>query len=211
MQVIPSINTPNFEGAKDKIHMAEGFLSKYDWIHIDVGDGIFSSVRSWGDPVEFKSLDTHVNTEVHLMVENPEDISKAWLKAGVDRLVVHLESMRNSAMIMDLCKKHDADLMLAINPETIVENLIPYFHNVRHFQILGVNPGRAGQSFQESVLEKIIFLRERMPDAKIEVDGGVDLDIAKKVKEAGADMIVSATYIFEDSDPKEAYKRLESL
>ncbi len=119
--------------------------------------------------------------------------------------------MKNSGLVIDLCQKYKADLMLAINPETIVENLIPYFHNIEYFQLLGVAPGKAGQKFQKSVLEKIEFLRERLPNAKIEVDGGVDLEVAKAVKAAGADIIVSASYIFESADFVDAYKKLKDV
>lgn len=213
MQVIPSINVPDFDKAKELIKIAKKFLPRTGgWLHLDVGDGVFSSIESWRDPVEFKSLKIGLwQTEVHLMAENPEDIAEAWLKTGVKRLIVHLESMVNSAFIMDLCQKYKADFMLAVNPETIVENLIPYFHNIEYFQILGVAPGKAGQQFQKSVLGKIEFLRARLAGAKIEVDGGVNLETAKLVKEAGADIIVSATYIFDSTDPKSAYRRLKEV
>lgn len=183
------------------------------WIHIDKGDGIFASVESWGDPVELEDViktqeHKNINIEAHLMVENPEDVAEAWLKAGVKRLIVHLEALKNVAMAMDLCQKYEANLMLAINPETIVENLIPYFHNVEYYLILAVEPGESGQDFNRKVLDKIEFLRERRPGAKIEVDGGINLETVKLVKEAGADYIVSASYIFEADDPKEAYRRL---
>lgn len=209
MQVIPAVNAPDLKEAKRQAAVIKKIIARGGWLHLDVGDGVFSSIKSWGDPVEFDEFNIKsFKAEIHLMVENPEDVCEAWLKAGAKRLIVHLEALRNSARVADLCQKYEADLMLAINPETIVENLIPYFHNIIFFQILAVAPGRAGQRFDQSVLEKIIFLRERLPDAKIEVDGGINLKTAKKAKEAGADMVVSASYIFGSGNPKRAYEEL---
>lgn len=212
MQIIPAINAPDLKEARRQAAVIKKIIGRGGWLHLDAGDGIFSSIKSWGDPVEFESLKVKsFNTEVHLMVENPEAVAEAWLKAGARRLIVHLEALRNSASVLDLCQKHQADLMLAINPETIVENLIPYFRNIKFFQILAVVPGKAGQRFDQSVLEKIIFLRERAPDAKIEVDGGINLETARKVKEAGADMVVSASYVFGSRNPSEALKELQNI
>ena len=212
VQVIPAINAPDFERARQLVSVAKSFLPREAWLHFDLGDGIFSSIRNWGDPAEFQSLRLgFFKTEVHLMAENPEELAEAWLKAGVKRLIVHLETLVDSALVMALCQKYQAELMLAIVPETIVENLIPYFSNVHSFQILGVRPGKAGQVFQPEVLGKVEFLRRRLPTAKIEVDGGINLTIAKLIKEAGADMVASASYIFNSSDPGKAYQELVGL
>jgi ribulose-phosphate 3-epimerase len=101
--------------------------------------------------------------------------------------------------------------MLAINPETAVNELIPYLKFFNHFQILGVNPGKAGQEFRSEVLEKIKFLRERSKSATIEVDGGVTPEVVRLVKKFGVDIIVSASYIFNSPDPKKAYEELQGI
>jgi ribulose-phosphate 3-epimerase len=87
----------------------------------------------------------------------------------------------------------------------------PYLKHSRLFQVLAVQPGPSGQPFLSSVLEKIRFLREEHPDATIEVDGGINLETAKLVKEFGADTIVSSSYIFNSPDPKRAYQELSAV
>lgn len=213
MQVIPSINVSNFEEVEELVNKAKKFLPRTTgWLHFDIGDGAFSSIRTWDNVVEFKKLKLGLlKSEVHLMVEDPEVVAKSWLEAGANRLILHLEEVRNLEIVLDLCQQYKADLMLAINPETIVENLLPYLDEIKYFQILGVTPGKAGQEFQKGVLEKIEFLREQAPSVKIEVDGGVDLETAKLIKVAGADTIVSATYVFNNINPKEAYNQLKAI
>ena len=213
MQVIPSINASNFEAVEELVGKAKKFLPRTTgWLHFDIGDGAFSSIKTWDEPAEFKKLKLgSIKSEVHLMVEDPEVVAKSWLEAGAKRLIVHLEETRNLEIISDLCQQYKADLMIAINPDTIVENLLPYLDEIKYFQILGVTPGKAGQQFQKEVLEKIELLRERAPNVKIEVDGGVDLETAKLIKEAGADMIVSASYVFNNAEPKEAYNQLKAI
>ncbi|MFH1759184.1 MAG: hypothetical protein ABH822_01325 [Patescibacteria group bacterium] len=221
MQVIPAINAQSLAEVKEKLGILKKFVPRGSWLQLDVGDGIFSSIETWRDPVEFGAMKNSYKWEIHLMVENPEDVAELWLKAGAGRLAVHLEAMRNSALIMDLCQKYDAELMLAINPETIAENLIPYFHNIRHFLVLAVPPGKSGQTFGDyingfttpinRILEKVEFLRERAPDARIEVDGGVNLDVARKVKEAGADIVAVASHIFKSHNPEAAYRELGEI
>ena len=128
MQVIPSINASNFEAVEELVGKAKKFLPRTTgWLHFDIGDGAFSSIKTWDEPAEFKKLKLgSLKSEVHLMVEDPEVVAKSWLEAGAKRLIVHLEETRNLEIISDLCQQYKADLMIAINPDTIVENLLPY-------------------------------------------------------------------------------------
>jgi ribulose-phosphate 3-epimerase len=98
--------------------------------------------------------------------------------------------------------------MLATNPDTPAEELIPYLDSVYQFQFLAVKPGFSGQEFDERIVEKVKFLRERSSDVVIEVDGGINVETAKLVRRAGADIVVSASYIFSNKDPLRAYKNL---
>lgn len=212
MLIIPTINAPDLPAAKKQAKIIKSFLPRGGWIQIDVSDGVFSPLKSWGEPSEFKELKLgFYKTEVHLMVENPEDVTELWLKAGVKRIVAHLEAIKNSSHILDLCQKYGAELMIAINPETMVENLIPYWHNIKYFQILAVSPGRSGQKFQNLIWGKLEFLRERMPNAKIEIDGGVNPEIVAKAKSLGVDMVVSGSYIMDAVNPAAAYRQLSDL
>jgi len=212
MLVIPAINSPSFEDAKEKILKAAEFSG---WIHIDVVDGKFAPNVTWGNPEDFLKLKTKnlkLNIEVHLMVVNPEQALGAWLKTGrVKRIIVHLESMKNAEEIILKCKAASAEVMLAVSPNTNAEKLLPYIGKFKEFQILAVSPGLAGQKFLPEILDKIKFLREHTPGVTIEVDGGINADTAKLVKEEGADIVVSASYIFGSLNPKRAYEELKNV
>ena len=223
MQVIPAINAPDFELAQDLIKKVAGFSG---WIHIDVGDGKFSSIKTWGDSKEISNFGfrrlgrasplagiSDLGIEIHLMVVDPLNHVEDWLKAGAKRLIVHLEAVHEHDVdnILKLCQKYGADLMLAINPQTPVEQLRPYFNKVNFFQVLAVDPGKAGQNFQPLVLDKIKFLRQEAPSAKIEVDGGINPETAAAAKKAGADIAISASYIFSSDNPEEAFRELENI
>lgn len=213
MEVIPAINEKTFEEVAKKIKIAEDFLPlENSWIHIDVADGIFTPNKIWDNPGDLASLKTKLKLEVHLMVEKPEQQIENWLKAGARRLVIHLEAFTEPNFILRLIKQYNAEIILAANPITPADAIGLYLGSFAFFQILAVDPGLAGQKFQEKVLEKIKFLRSRNPAVKIEVDGGIDLDTAKIVKAAGADIIVSASYIFNHpNSPAVGYEELKAV
>ena len=145
------------------------------------------------------------------MRENPDEVLDEWLDVKVKRVIVHLESVRDLDVMKMKCVAFGTELFLAIKPDTPVEHLFSYAGDASGFLILAVNPGLAGQKFQENQLEKIKVLRQKFPDAKIEVDGGVNLENAPRIKEAGADTLVSASYIWNRESLEEAYKNLQSL
>lgn len=208
---------------------ASKFLMEGDWIHIDVTDAKFTYNKTWNNPEELKKLlkahkEFNFKIGVHLMVEEPEKVMGKWLEAGVKRVIAHLEAIldkkyRHPAVapekiIEDIFKqssKFGAEVMLSTNPETKLEKMETYLEGFAAFQVLAVNPGLAGQKFLPTVLEKVRFLRHHFPNAKIEVDGGVNLETARLVKEAGADILTAASYIFDNKNPKEAYSKLAQV
>lgn len=212
MEVIPAINEKIFEEVVKKIKIAEEFLPADAWIHIDVADGIFTPNKTWNNPDDLANLKTKLKLEVHLMVEKPEQQIENWLKVGVKRLVIHLEAFTEPNFILSEVKKYNAEIVLSANPVTSADAISLYLGSFDFFQILAVDPGLAGQKFQEKVLEKIKFLRSRNPAVKIEIDGGIDLITAKIVKASGADIIVSASYIFNNpAGPTAAYNELKLI
>lgn len=214
MTVIPAINATSFNEAKKQIETVSKFA---DFIHIDVVDGQFAPNLTWGNPEELKALGTRqqvtgIKYEVHLMVSNPEAVIDGWLRMGlVKRVVVHLEAMTDSVYILEKCKKYGAEAMLAINPGTEAERLLAHKDDFQYFQILAVYPGLAGQKFRQEALEKIKFLRKAAPNARIEVDGGITPETGKLVKDAGADILVSASYILQSQNPKKAFEELSKI
>lgn len=225
MKIIPAINCPDFDCVKEKLEKAVKFfsdlpaddLSKEGWAQIDIADGKFTLRKTWNNPGD---LITNyqlpiINLEFHLMVENPESVIDDWIETfrqnsgRADRIIVHLEALRGADF--EKYKSGNAEIGLAINPETPVEKLIPYLDKIKFVQILAVNPGLSGQNFQQQVLKKIKFLKDNYPDVIIEVDGGINLETAKLCKEAGADILISGSYIWDGENPKAAFDELAKI
>ncbi|MEE8131899.1 MAG: ribulose-phosphate 3-epimerase [Candidatus Paceibacterota bacterium] len=213
MQIIPAINCSDFNCVKEKLEKVAEFS---DWVQLDIADGKFTNYKTWSKTEELQELRSKnyelgkLNLEIHLMIEEPEKVVGDWVKAGVKRIIVHLEAIDSGFIIHDSRFKN-IEIGLAINPDTPVEKLVPYLDGIKFVQILAVNPGLAGQKFQPNVLDKIKFLKENYPDVKIEVDGGINLETAKLCKDAGADIVVSASYIWNSDNPKEAFEKLKNL
>jgi ribulose-phosphate 3-epimerase len=213
MNVIPVINCPDVGCVRKKIEVAKTFLKKGDLLHLDVTDGVFATHKTWADPLEWVTLRSPFALEVHLMVSHPEDYIDNWLVAGARRLIVHAESLnpRSMSVIFSTAKRYGAEVMLSSRPDLAVEDIEPYLEYFHSFQVLAVAPGPAGQKFLPFITEKIVFLRERLPDVTIEVDGGMDPETARRAKESGADTVVSSSYIFNNADPKKAYRELTAI
>ena len=215
MQVIPAINCQDFESAKEKLKELKNFLPDGAWIQLDAADAVFTFHRTWANVEQFPLLSSEFpkwQWEIHLMVEHPEQVVEAWLAAGAKRLIVHVEVLtpETAASIIAAAKQRGASVMLASNPETKPETFQPYFGMFSEFQVLAVTPGWAGQQFLPVVLEKVRFLRQALPQALIEVDGGINPGAAGMVKAAGANIIVAASYLFEAVDKAVAFKELEA-
>lgn len=213
MKVIPVINCETVQCVSQKIEAAKLFLEPRSLMHLDVTDDVFSPHRAWGDPLAWMTLGAPYFLEVHLMVQYPEEYIEPWAAAGAKRFIVHAEVLQPDSLheIMTAAKNHNVELMLSLKPGAISEEFLPYLYSFTAFQVLAVEPGASGQKFMPVALEKIRFLRERLPDATIEVDGGMNPETAHLVKEAGADTIVSSSYIFDSMDPKAAYESLEKI
>lgn len=216
MLVFPAINAASFDEAKELIEKAVNFQQEPRWIHIDVADGQFTGNTTWGSPEDLLKLkdflvSNKVGVEVHLMVAIPEEILEEWLTTQlIHRVIVHVEALTDPFAIMEMCKRYGAEAVLATIPGTSLDK-ISYLTNFKHFQVLAVSPGLAGQRFAPEVIDKIKTLRSKVPDATIEVDGGITPETGKQCKEAGADILVSASYIFSNPDPKAAYELLAKL
>ncbi len=213
MKVIPVINCPDVECVRAKIEVAKSFLHEGDLLHLDVTDGSFAAHRTWADPLEWVKLKSPFAPEVHLMVDHPEEYIDNWLTAGARRLIVHAESLnpRSVHEIISVSARYHAEVMLSSKPESDAEDIAQYLKHFRSFQVLAVQPGPAGQLYLPFIDDKIRFLREEFPDATIEVDGGMSPLTTWRVKELGANEIVSSSYIFNSADPKKAYEELAAI
>jgi ribulose-phosphate 3-epimerase len=209
MKLIPTINEESFEEIKRKIEIITPFT---DWIQIDVCNNTFAPRMTWNNPQDLLTIDTNLNIEVHLMIENPENVLDEWYKIPqVKRMIIHYEATDNVEKNIEIAQKYGKELGLAIGPETSWELLTKYFDRINFIQLLAVNPGLAGQEFNLRVLDKIKTLKENKKNVIIEIDGGVNLNVAKLVKEAGADIINSSSFIFKNPDIPSIIKQLKEV
>ncbi len=217
MQVIPAINEADFVGIAEKVKKAEEFLPEDGWVEIDVAEGIFTETAGFNNPAEFMRLRTRLNVALHLMVQDVDVVLTDWLNAlarvttAKKRVIVHVEVMRDPAFILEECKKRGIEAGLSLAPGTAPDAVLIYAGQFSLIQVLAVKPGPSGQKFRSEMIQRIKFLRDKLPDAILEVDGGINLETAQSVKEAGASIVAATSYIFGSPSPEDAYKELEKI
>jgi len=176
-------------------------------------DGHFVPNLSLGAPV-IKSIHTSLPIDVHLMVENPADRIQEFLDLHVSNISFHGEAVPNLEKRRELIKaiqKGGATVGIAINPETEVEQVMNVLAHVDLVVIMSVHPGFGGQEFIEHVLKKVIKIRQEFPTLMIQMDGGINLETAKKSVAAGANNLVAGNYIFTAKDRAKAIESLRSV
>ncbi len=172
-----------------------------DWIHIDVMDGIFVPNISFGMPV-IKAVRSYTNKlfDVHLMIKEPIRYIKEFKAAGAELLTVHVEACEDVKKTIDAIHAEGMQAGLACNPETDVEEVLPYIGEVEMILIMTVHPGFGGQSYIDDCTEKVAVVRknaeEKGLELLIQVDGGVTLNNVSVPIEAGADVIVAGSAVY---------------
>ena len=211
MEVIPGINCSNLECVKERFQKIKEFGSF--WAQLDVSDGKFTPNKNWFEPADIAEIIGNfpeIKVELHFMVENPDVIIGDWLKTGIRRIIVHIETAKNISLIKELCEKYNVELMLSIAPYTPTQEILPYLNSVKYVQLLAVHPGLSGQKFH-NITDEIKLLKTNAPQIKIEVDGGITPETAKLVKQAGADIVAATSYIFGSPNPRKTYEELRSI
>jgi ribulose-phosphate 3-epimerase len=180
--------------------------SQAKWLHVDIMDGHFVPNLSFGPDIT-KQIRRHSKLfmDVHIMVEDAEHYSEVFVEAGANLLTFHLEACKDAETVHRIISKihhQGCKVGLSIRPQTAVEAVFPYLDVIDLVLIMSVNPGYGGQSFMEESIERIRSLRKEI-DAKqysvlIEVDGGINAETAKKVLDAGADVLVAGSYVFKN-------------
>ncbi|NOY52120.1 MAG: ribulose-phosphate 3-epimerase [Deltaproteobacteria bacterium] len=213
VKIAPSILSSDFARLGEEIRAVES--AGADYIHVDVMDGHFVPNITIGPPV-VKAVRriTDLPLDVHLMIENPSDYIPEFAGAGGDILTVHAEACvhlhRTIHQIKDLGKKAG----VALNPHQPLSILEYVLADLDLVLVMTVNPGFGGQSFIEGVLPKITRLKEmvveRRLDLEIEVDGGVTVTNAKKIAQAGADVLVSGSSVFGTEDYQKTLDRFRN-
>ncbi|MFV0522621.1 MAG: ribulose-phosphate 3-epimerase [Mangrovibacterium sp.] len=212
--VSPSILAANFLALGQDIEMLNN--SEADFIHCDVMDGVFVPNISFGLPIiKQVSKIAKLPLDVHLMIENPDSYIDDFKTAGASILTVHYETCRHLHRTIHKIKECDMKAGVCLNPHTPISVLEEIITDVDCVMLMSVNPGFGGQQFIENSYEKVRKLRKLIDsnnsDCLIEIDGGVNYDTGKKLYEAGADMLVAGSFVFNSNNPIETIKGLKSL
>lgn len=180
-----------------------------DMIHFDVMDGIFVNNISYGLPVlkSIHNMPPEMTLDVHLMITNPLKYIKAFAEAGADIITFHIESKSNTMRtIEELYKTPHVRRAIALKPDTSAESVFPYMKYLDMVLVMTVEPGFGGQKFM-NMSDKIKAIRkyadENNLDIDIQVDGGIDDKTAPIVKKAGANVLVSGSYLFRSENLKQ--------
>lgn len=190
--------------------------SEAEWFHLDVMDGRFVPNISFGLPViaAIRKATTKV-CDVHLMIEEPSQYAQAFKDAGADILTVHVEACRHLHRNIQQIKALGMKAGVALNPHTSVSAIEEIIADVDLVCVMSVNPGFGGQKFIPATLEKIKQLKtlitSKHASALIEIDGGVTLENASHIIEAGADVLVAGNTVFGSESPVETIKQLKSI
>lgn len=202
--VAPSILSADFSKLGDDIEMIN--QSEADYIHCDVMDGVFVPNISFGIPVIEKVAEiAEKPLDVHLMISNPDHFVIPFRKAGASILTVHYETCPHLHRTVHSIKNEGMKASVCLNPHTPVHLLNDIIIDLDMVLIMSVNPGFGGQNFIENSYQKIRQLKEiittKNPHCLIEVDGGVNFETGMNLYNAGADVLVSGSFIFKSDDP----------
>jgi ribulose-phosphate 3-epimerase len=214
VKISPSLLSANFINLEADIEMIN--KSECDWLHMDVMDGVFVPNISFGFPVlEAVGKKCKKPLDVHFMIVHPEQYIQQTAKSGAMLMCVHYEACPHIHRVIQEIHNAGMKAGVAINPGTPVEVLQDIIEDIELVLIMSVNPGFGGQKFIPNALNKVSRLRQMIDKsnskAVIEVDGGVQGDNAKLLVDAGADVLVSGSYIFNAPNPLETISQLKEI
>jgi len=213
-KIAPSILAADFGQLDKEIEFLN--QSKADWIHVDVMDGRFVPNISFGQMlVKQMKKNSTLPLDVHLMIEDPERYVDSFVEAGADAVSFHIEATNHAHRLLQHLRSLNVKAGIALNPQTNVDEIDDLLEDLDLVVLMSVNPGFGGQKFIYRTLDKIRKLKtkitERNLEVLIEIDGGVGLQNAQTILEAGADVLVAGSAVFASDDPALTIERLKQV
>jgi len=212
--IAPSILAADFTNLERDIQMINS--SDADYLHVDVMDGVFVPAISFGQNI-VKQMHSKCTKplDVHLMIVDPDRYIKDFADAGAEIITVHYEACTHLHRTIQLIKSHGCKAGVAINPHTAPALLDSMLEDLDLICVMSVNPGFGGQKFIYNTIEKLQYLRSKIRDKNLdillEVDGGVGLQNAEKILQAGANMLVAGSAVFKAESPVDTISQLKSI
>lgn len=214
IKIAPSILSADFSRLAEEIRDVEH--AGADYIHVDVMDGHFVPNITIG-PLIVEAIRpvTKLPLDVHLMIENPDTYIPMFAKAGADYISVHVEACVHLHRTIQLIKSFGVKAGVVVNPATSIDMIKHIIEDVDLVLLMTVNPGFGGQSFIHSVLPKIQevsnFVKDKGISVEIEVDGGVNPETARLCVDAGANVLVAGSAIYNEKDRKQAITNIRGI
>lgn len=214
VKIAPSVLSLDFSRFEEQCQKLNE--SQAEFLHFDVMDGHFVPNLTFGTDIlkGFKKAVPNLMMDVHLMVENPGMFIEPFVQAGADMITFHYEACENEKQVDELLQKiHSYGIQggVVIKPKTDVRVLLPFIDHCDMVLVMSVEPGFGGQSFMADMLDKVVYLRNKIDEMQskclIEIDGGINENTARLAKKAGVDVLVAGSYVFKG----EIVQRIESL
>lgn len=212
--IAPSVLAADFANLQRDIEMINN--SEADWFHIDIMDGVFVPNISFGMPV-LEAISKHAKktVDVHLMIIDPDRYISTFKKLGADVLTVHYEACTHLHRTLQAIKAEGMKAGVALNPHTNIDLLEDVIQDIDLVCIMSVNPGFGGQSFIENTYSKVeklkALIQRKNASTLIEIDGGVTNKNAKQLADAGADVLVAGSFVFNAINPQETIANLKEI
>jgi len=215
-KLAPSILSADFADLQSALSQCED--GGAHWIHVDVMDNQFVPNLTIGPPV-VKSLRPKTNKflDVHMMVIDPERLVEAFARAGADLITFHIEATDDAQAVIEIIKASGTQVGISLKPSTPLSDVEPYYDQIDLILVMSVEPGFGGQGYIDGSTERVRKIKQKLTElclqdrVLIEVDGGIKLHNAKKVIDAGANVLVAGSAIFGTDDPAQTIRDFYNL